>query len=315
MCSEPPVNRFSRAHQPVLYHEVLEALRPKAGARYLDGTVGLGGHALGILLASSPSGELVGLDVDSQALELANERLAEFANRVMLRHGSYGQLARHLDAIGWAHVDGILLDLGASSLQFDNPERGFSFQNEGPLDMRFDTNWSLKSDELVNSWPEPDLANILFQYGEEPKSRQIAKAIVNARPLHSTVQLAEVIARAIGGRRGNIHPATRSFQALRIVVNEELSTLEAALPQAVSALEPGGRLAVISFHSLEDRAVKLFFRQESRDCICPPGQLVCTCGHKASIREIARKPIRPSAAEIGSNPRSRSARLRIAERL
>jgi 16S rRNA (cytosine1402-N4)-methyltransferase len=257
----------------------------------------------------------VGLDVDSQALEVANERLAEFADRVILRDGSYGEMAQHLGAIGWAHVDGILLDLGASSLQFDNPERGFSFQKEGPLDMRFDTSSSLKADEMVNTWLEPDLADILFRYGEEPKSRQIARAIVKARPLHSTVQLAEVVAKAIGGRRGSIHPATRSFQALRIAVNDELGTLEAALPQAVSALEPGGRLAVISFHSLEDRTVKLFFRQESRDCICPPGQIVCTCGHKASITEITRKPIRPAETEVESNPRARSARLRVAEKL
>jgi 16S rRNA (cytosine1402-N4)-methyltransferase len=315
MSAEKPAKGISRTHQPVLYHEVLEALRPRPGARYLDGTVGLGGHARGILLASSPSGKLVGLDVDSQALEVANERLAEFADRVILRHGSYGELAQHLGAIGWAHVDGILLDLGASSLQFDNPERGFSFQKEGPLDMRFDTSSSLKADEMVNTWLEPDLADILFRYGEEPKSRQIARAIVKARPLHSTVQLAEVVAKAIGGRRGSIHPATRSFQALRIAVNDELGTLEAALPQAVSALEPGGRLAVISFHSLEDRTVKLFFRQESRDCICPPGQIVCTCGHKASITEITRKPIRPAETEVESNPRARSARLRVAEKL
>jgi 16S rRNA (cytosine1402-N4)-methyltransferase len=315
MSAEKPAKGISRTHQPVLYHEVLEALRPRPGARYLDGTVGLGGHARGILLASSPSGKLVGLDVDSQALEVANERLAEFADRVILRDGSYGEMAQHLGAIGWAHVDGILLDLGASSLQFDNPERGFSFQKEGPLDMRFDTSSSLKADEMVNTWLEPDLADILFRYGEEPKSRQIARAIVKARPLHSTVQLAEVVAKAIGGRRGSIHPATRSFQALRIAVNDELGTLEAALPQAVSALEPGGRLAVISFHSLEDRTVKLFFRQESRDCICPPGQIVCTCGHKASITEITRKPIRPAETEVESNPRARSARLRVAEKL
>ena len=303
------------AHQPVLYQEVLEAIHPLPGGLYLDGTVGLGGHARGILEASAPNGQLLGLDVDPQALELAGQRLAEYAARVHLRRGSYGQLARHMDAVGWTYIDGVLLDLGASSLQFDRPDRGFSFQKEGPLDMRFDPSSPLTADELVNSWPEADLADILFRYGEEPKSRRIARAIVKARPMHSTVQLAEVIARAAGGRHGGIHPATRSFQALRIAVNRELETLEAALPQAVAALKPGGRLAIISFHSLEDRTVKLFFRQESRDCICPPEQLVCTCGHKATIKEITRRPVRPMWEEVAANPRARSARMRIAEKV
>jgi 16S rRNA (cytosine1402-N4)-methyltransferase len=303
------------AHQPVLYHDVLEALRPKPGAHYLDGTVGVGGHARGLLHASSPDGELVGLDVDSQALDLAAQRLAEFGSRVILRHGSYGQLSEYLAAVGWDKVDGILLDLGASSLQFDRPDRGFSFQWEGPLDMRFDPNSPLTADELVNKWPEADLKDILFRYGEEPKARRIARAIVKARPLLSTAQLADVVTKAVGGRRGGIHPATRTFQALRIAVNGELKTLEAALPQAVASLKPGGRLAVISFHSLEDRAVKLFFRQESRDCICPPSQLVCTCGHKAIIKEMARRPIRPTPEEVSANPRARSAKLRVAEKL
>ncbi|MCL5428888.1 MAG: 16S rRNA (cytosine(1402)-N(4))-methyltransferase RsmH [Chloroflexi bacterium] len=303
------------AHQPVLYHEVLEAFSPQPGARYLDGTVGLGGHAHGLLHACSPNGQLVGLDVDPQALELAAQRLAEFGSRVILHHGSYGQLAQHLAAVGWEAVDGVLLDLGASSLQFDRPERGFSFQKEGPLDMRFDPSYPLTAADLVNDWPEADLADVLFRYGEEPRSRRIARAIVRARPLHSTVQLAEVVAKAAGGRRSGIHPATRSFQALRIAVNRELETLEAALPQAVAALKPGGRLALISFHSLEDRTVKLFFRQESRDCICPPEQLVCTCGHKASIKEITRRPIRPTPQEVDANPRARSARLRVAEKI
>jgi 16S rRNA (cytosine1402-N4)-methyltransferase len=181
--------------------------------------------------------------------------------------------------------------------------------------MRFDPDSPLTADQLVNDWPESELADALFRYGEEPKSRRIARAIVNARPLHSTVQLAEVIAKAVGGRRTGIHPATRSFQALRIAVNRELESLEAALPQAMAALKPGGRLAVISFHSLEDRTVKLFFRQESRDCICPPEQLACTCGHKATLKEITRRPIRPSDQEVAANPRARSSRLRVAERL
>jgi 16S rRNA (cytosine1402-N4)-methyltransferase len=303
------------AHQPVLYQEVLEALHPHSGGLYLDGTVGLGGHARGILEASVPSGKLLGIDVDPQALQIAGQRLAAFVSRIHLVLGSYGQMQKHLDDVGWVAVDGVLLDLGASSLQFDRPDRGFSFQKDGPLDMRFDPNSSLTADQLVNEWPEPDLANVLFEFGEETKSRRIARAIVRARPLHSTVQLADVIAKAVGGRRTGIHPATRSFQALRIAVNRELETLEIALPQAVAALKPGGRLAVISFHSLEDRTVKLFLRQESRDCICPPEQLVCTCGHKATVKEITRRPIRPSDQEVASNPRARSSRLRVAERL
>ncbi len=303
------------AHQPVLYQEVLEALQPHPGGLYLDGTIGLGGHARGILEASTPSGQVLGLDLDPQALGLAGQRLAHFGPRVHLRQGSYGQLAEYSAAMGWAGLDGLLLDLGASSLQFDRPERGFSFQKEGPLDMRFDPSLPLTADELVNEWPEADLADMLYRNGEEPKSRRIAQAIVKARPVHSTVQLAEVIAKAVGGRRGGIHPATRSFQALRIAVNRELETLEAALPQAVAALKPGGRLAVISFHSLEDRTVKLFFRQESRDCICPAEQLICTCGHKASLSVITRWPIRPTSQEVATNPRARSANLRVAERL
>ena len=210
---------------------------------------------------------------------------------------------------------GVLLDLGASSIQFDRAERGFSFQQEGPLDMRFDPTGLLTADQIVNQWPQEELADILFQYGEERHSRRIARAIVNARPLENTAQLAAVIAKALGGRRGGIHPATRSFQALRIVVNGELQALEEALPQMVAVLQPQGRLAIIAFHSLEDRAVKQFLRRESQDCICPPGQPTCTCGHTASLNEITRKPIRPGEREVAANPRARSARLRVAEKL
>lgn len=303
------------AHQPVLYQEVLEALQPRDGGLYVDGTVGLGGHASGILQASAPDGRLLGLDVDPQALELATKTLAEFGQRAVLKRGSYGDMAQHMAEIGWRKVDGILLDLGASSLQFDKAERGFSFQQEGPLDMRFDPQGALSAAQIVNEWPEDDLADILFQFGEERQSRRVAREIVKARPVTNTMQLAGVISRALGGRKSGIHPATRSFQALRIAVNQELSTLDAALPQAVEALKPGGRLAVIAFHSLEDRAVKQFMRQESRDCICPPEQPVCTCGHVASIKEVSRRPLSASEDEIRSNPRARSARLRVAEKL
>ena len=302
-------------HQPVLYQEVLAFLQPRSGGRYVDGTLGLGGHAAGILQASSPEGRLLGLEVDPQALGLAAQRLAAFGERASLVRGSYAKLAEHLAAAGWAQVDGILLDLGASSLQFDRAERGFSFQLEGPLDMRFDPQGALTAGQIVNEWSEEDLADVLFRYGEGRQSRRVARAIVKARPLKTTNDLAAAVTTALGGRRGSVHPATRSFQALRIAVNRELDSLDAALPQAVAALHRGGRLAVISFHSLEDRAVKAFMRQESRDCICPPEQLTCTCEHVASLNELTRKPVRPGEQEEEANPRARSARLRVAERL
>ncbi len=211
-------------------------------------------------------------------------------------------------------MDGILLDLGASSMQFDNPERGFSFVSDGPLDMRFDPSNPLTAGEIINMWPEEDLADIIYRYGEEPASRRIAKAIIAARPIEGTRQLAVIIER-VQHRRGPHHPATQTFQALRIMVNNELEAIEKTLPLAIHALNPGGRLAVISFHSLEDRLVKEFFRQESKDCICPPRQPVCTCGHKASIKEITRRPIKPNEDEIIKNTRARSAKLRVAEKL
>lgn len=302
-------------HQPVLYQETIAALAPHSGGRYVDGTLGAGGHAWGVLQASAPDGRLLGLDVDPGALELASQRLAEFGERASLQRRSYHQLAQHLAAAGWDAVDGILLDLGASSMQFDRAERGFSFQKEGPLDMRFDPNGGTTAAQLVNELPEDELADILYQYGEERAARRIARQIVAARPVESSTALAAVIAKALGGQRGGIHPATRSFQALRIAVNGELSGLEEALPQAVAALKPGGRVAIISFHSLEDRLVKQFMRRESQDCICPPEQPVCTCGHKASIKDLTRKPQVAQDSEVTANPRARSARLRVAERL
>jgi len=308
--------RGQPAHLSVLYKETLEALKPTPGGLYVDGTLGAGGHAWGLLEGSQPSGQLLGLDVDPDALVLATQRLAPFGQRAHLRHGSYADLAQHLAALGWAAVDGILLDLGASSMQFDRPERGFSFQKDGPLDMRFNPAASRSAADLVNALPENELADLLYTYGEERQSRRVARAIVAARPLHTSTELAAVIAKALGsGRSAGIHPATRSFQALRIAVNGELDALASVLPQAVAALKPGGRLAVISFHSLEDRLVKQFMRRESRDCICPPGQPVCTCGHRASLRELTRKPLAAGEQELGANPRARSARLRVAEKI
>ncbi|HZU86859.1 MAG TPA: 16S rRNA (cytosine(1402)-N(4))-methyltransferase RsmH [Anaerolineaceae bacterium] len=305
-------------HVPVLYQLVLSALSIKGSGFYVDATLGAGGHACGILDACEPDGRLLGLDVDPQALAIASRRLTVYGERAIIRRASYATLSQRLAEVGVAAgtVDGILIDLGASSMQFDTPERGFSFQADGALDMRFDPGLPQTAADLVNDLGEQELADILWRYGEETHSRRIARAILQARPLHTTRQLAEVVQRAVprkGGR--SLHPATLTFQALRIAVNQELQAIESFLPQAVTALAPGGRLVVISFHSLEDRLVKHFLRRESRDCICPPQQPVCTCGHKASLHEVTRHPLVADETEIQSNPRSRSAKLRVAEKL
>ena len=302
-------------HQPVLYHEVLKALQPRPGGRYVDGTLGAGGHAFGVLEASSPDGLLLGLDVDPAALAIAAERLAPFGERALLRHGSYADLAAHLQAVGWDAVDGILLDLGVSSMQVDVAARGFSFRTDAPLDMRFDPSQPLTAADLVNTLDEAALADILWRYGEERHARRVARAIVRHRPLHTTRQLAEVVAAATRSGRRGMHPATRTFQALRIAVNRELDNLEAVLPQAVAALKPGGRLVVIAFHSLEDRIVKHFLRAESGYCVCPPEMPHCDCDRPARVRLLKPFPLRPTAEETARNPRARSARLRVAEKL
>ena len=303
------------SHRPVLYQAIINFLEPRKGGFYVDGTLGAGGHAWGILQASSPDGCLLGLDVDPQALALAHKRLASFEDRVIIRQASYRTLEGQLRDLGWEGVDGILLDLGVSSMQLDTPERGFSFQTDAPLDMRFDPNTALTAADLVNSLSEEKLADILYQYGEERRSYQVARAIIRARPIYTTQELAQVVATATHSGKPGMHPATRTFQALRIAVNDELDALESVLPQAISWLNPGGRLAVISFHSLEDRIVKQFFRKESQDCICPPRQPICTCNHKASIKELTRRPVYPEEAEIQENPRARSARLRVTEKI
>ena len=302
------------AHLPVLYHEIIHALCPHDQGLYIDGTVGAGGHARGILEASSPNGRLIGLDLDPLALSLAREVLSPFGDRVILLKASYTTLETQLVNLGWSSINGIMLDFGVSSMQLDSPDRGFSFRSDAPLDMRFDPDGHVMAEDLVNGLSERDLANLIYNYGEERKSRQIARAITDSRPLHTTRELAEVITGIIKSEKGRIHPATRTFQALRIAVNDELKAIEEVLPQAVNSLTPGGRLAVISFHSLEDRIVKKYFRKESQDCICPPRQPVCTCSHKARIREISRRPIRPEDSEINKNPRARSARMRVAEK-
>ncbi len=302
------------SHQSVLYHEIIHALRPKNGGRYVDGTLGAGGHAAGILALSTPDGQLLGLDVDPQALALARQKLAPFEKRVFLIQASYTTISKQLVDLGWDSVDGTLFDLGASSMQFDNPWRGFSFLADGPLDMRFDPSNPLTAADIVNFWTQAELADIIYRFGEEPAARRIAQAIVDARPVQGTRNLATIIEKA-KGRRGSHHPATQTFQALRIAVNCELEAVERALPMAMQALGQGGRLAVIAFHSLEDRIVKEYFRRESRNCICPPHQPICNCGHRAVLREVNRRPVIASAEEVRNNPRARSAKLRVAEKL
>ena len=301
-------------HLPVLYKTIIPALQPKTGGRYIDGTLGAGGHAAGILDASAPTGELLGLDLDPQALMIARQQLAVFDGRVHIVQASYLSMEAEAHRLGWQAVDGIVLDFGVSSMQLDTPERGFSFLNDGPLDMRFSPVTPLSAADLVNTLSEEDLADIIFRYGEDRLSRRIARSIVGNRPIQTTKQLADLILKSIG-KKERIHPATRTFQALRIAVNGELSAIEEVLPIALRFLKSGGRLAVISFHSLEDRIVKEYFHRESKDCICPPRQPVCTCGHTATITEINRKPIQADEEEIKINSRARSAKLRIVEKI
>jgi len=317
---------MTRQHVPVLLREVLEALAVRPGSRYVDCTLGAGGHAEAILEAASPDGELLGIDLDPEALATARQRLAAFSaeggsasgggERVTFVEGNFSQVGDLCRERGFAPVQGILFDLGLSSLQLEEESRGFSFQREGPLDMRFSPRQELTAADIVNTYSEEDLADLFWRYGEERRSRRIARRLIEERPFHTTTQLAKAVEQAVGRRtRGVIHPATRTFQALRIAVNQELLHLEAALLQAHGLLGFGSRLVVISYHSLEDRIVKSFLRQEARDCVCPPGVPVCICGHRATLRLVARSVVRPSATEVAANPRARSARLRVAERL
>lgn len=302
-------------HLPVLSREVLAYLNPTSGGKYVDATLGAGGHAEAILKASQPAGLLLGLDVDQYALEIAIRRLEQYSPRVFIHHSSYTDLDQCLVKNGWSGMDGILFDLGVSSMQVDSSTRGFSFNKEGPLDMRFDERSEISAEDIINRSNEEDLASIIWKFGEEPKARAIAKAICSSRPLQTTTQLAQVVLTAYHGKQGKIHPATRTFQAIRIAVNQELSALREGLELAVEHLFIGGHIAVISFHSLEDRIVKEYFRKESKDCICPPEQPTCVCGHKASLSIITKKPITASADEIKINPRSRSAKLRVAQKI
>ncbi|MCD6576464.1 MAG: 16S rRNA (cytosine(1402)-N(4))-methyltransferase RsmH [Anaerolineaceae bacterium] len=302
-------------HQPVLYHESLKYLQPKLGGKYVDGTLGAGGHAEGILTISSPNGILLGLDVDNQALIIAKKKLSTFGNRCIVRQASYEEIIDQIKSLEWDCVDGVLLDLGLSSMQLNTAERGFSFLKKAPLDLRFNPNEGMSAAELINTLPEKEIASIIWNYSEESHSREIARLIIENRPISTTTQLASLIIKAYHGKRGKTHPATRTFQALRIAVNRELEVLEKGLENSLKAVCTGGRIVVITFHSLEDRIVKQFFKRESIDCICPPEQPFCTCDHQATLKVITKKTIKPSQEEIVSNPRSRSAKMRVAEKI
>jgi len=281
----------------------------------VDGTLGAGGHARGILEACSPDGLLLGFDVDPQALALARETLAPYEGRFHLLQASYITLARQLAAENWDAVDGVVLDLGASSMQFDTAERGFSFMQDGPLDMRFGPHALQSAADLVNTLPQDDLADLIFRYGEDRDARKISRAIVDNRPFHTTRELVAVIEKASPRRGDRMHPATQTFQALRIAVNEELASVESVLPQAVACLKSGGRCAVISFHSLEDRIVKDFFRDQSKDKVNPPYERIYELERKAVVKLVNKKPIISSEEELKDNPRARSAKLRVVEKL
>lgn len=302
-------------HQPVLWDEAVDALQPKPGGRYADGTFGGGGHTQLLLARSAPDGRVIAFDLDADAIQRGKALM--LGDQLVLVHASFVTLREAAAAAEMLPLDGVLLDLGFSSFQIDDPARGFSLRLDGPLDMRFDTAAGPSAADLVNELDEQSLADLIWRYGEERQSRRIAAAIVRARQrerIETTGQLASIVERATDGARGRIHPATRTFQALRIAVNDELNTLSLALEAAVASLAPGGRLAVISFHSLEDRIVKQFIARESATCVCPPEQPVCTCQTVPRLRPVG-KPIKPSDEEIERNPRSRSAIMRVAERL
>ncbi len=303
-------------HEPVMLRETLAALNVRPGGRYVDCTLDGGGHAEAILEAASPGGALLGIDEDVDVMRLAEQRLERFSGSFAAVQGNFKYVDEYCRQRGFAPVHGILFDLGLSSHQLASASRGFSFRTESPLDMRFGPGVELSAAYWVNEADEVDLADLIWRFGEERQSRRIARAIVHSRPLATTTELAKAVEQAVGRRPGSqIHPATKTFQALRIAVNQELASLAEALPRAHGLLGFGSRLVVISYHSLEDRIVKQFIARESRDCLCPPSQPVCTCGHKATLKPVTRGALTPSQEEIASNPRSRSAKLRAAERL
>jgi 16S rRNA (cytosine1402-N4)-methyltransferase len=310
----------SFAHETVLKTETVEAVLPHDGGRYIDCTVGGGGHSRLLLERSAPTGRLLGLDQDPQALDHAQNSLRQYLDRVDFAHANFRRVKEVAIAHAFTDVDGVIFDLGVSSPQFDEPDRGFSYKFDADLDMRMDTTAPTTAYALVNGMEESELVDIFFKFGEEKFSRAIARAIVRERtkaPIETTVQLADIVKSAIpaAARRTGPHPARRVFQALRIAVNDELTVLQEALCGAFEILKPGGRIAAITFHSLEDRIVKQTFANWSQGCICPPEFPVCVCGRQPEGKLVTRKPIYPADAEIGRNSRARSAKLRVIERL
>lgn len=306
-------------HVPVLLEEAVSMLALQPDGVYVDCTVGGGGHLACLVQKLGEKATIIGIDKDAKALEEARKKLADVSSKLILIHGDFRRLQVILKMHGISEIHGIVLDLGVSSFQLDDASRGFSYQEEGPLDMRMNTDQQLSAWHLVNEWSEERLALIIRELGEERYARRIAREIVRERqqrPINTTFELVEVIKRAVPAQaKKDKHPARRTFQALRIAVNEELEALEEALPQAVEVLASEGRIAVITFHSLEDRIVKTFFKRESLGCLCPPDQPVCTCNHRARLKIVTKRPITPTEAELARNPRSRSAKLRIAEKI
>jgi 16S rRNA (cytosine1402-N4)-methyltransferase len=307
-----------RLHEPVLLAEVLAQFAAREGGRFLDGTVGAGGHAAAILDRTAPSGRLLGLDRDPAALAIARRELERFGDRAVLVEGNFAVCDELARVHGFADLDGVLLDLGLSSFQLADESRGFSFRSSGPLDMRAGPDARESAADLVNTWSATDLRRIFSELGEEPEAARVANAIVRRRardPFLTAEELGRFVAGVKTRRPKSIDPATQVFQALRMAVNGELDNLARGLEAAMRILRPGGRLAVIAFHSLEDRMVKQYFARESRDCICPPHLPTCVCGHRAGLRVLTRRPLSADPEEIARNPRARSARLRVAEKL
>ena len=302
-------------HTPVMVQEILTALHIKPDGSYIDCTIGEGGHSHAIIGAEQGV-HLLGIDMDVQALDVAEQRLKEHSDRLTLVQGNFADVELIAEDHEFGPVDGILMDLGISSLQVETQNRGFSFRLEARLDMRMDSQRRVTAFTVVNGYSEGDLANIIYQLGEEPRSRRVARAIVRNRPIETTTRLADVVKKTLGqSRKSRIHPATRTFQAIRIAVNGELENLEQGLGRALELLKVGGRIAVISYHSLEDRLVKSTFRREASECICPPKMPQCVCDHQPIIKLVNRRVLRPTPEEVRANPRSRSARLRVAERI
>ena len=302
-------------HTPVLVPETLEGLQVQPGGRYIDGTLGEGGHAEAILLASDPGGQVLGIDADHEAVHISKNRLSKFEDSFLSSNNKFSDMRKIASELNFIPVHGVLLDLGISSLQLDFEEKGFSFKQTSPLDMRFDSQQTITASQIINTYPVETLSDIIFRYGEEPFSRKIARAIVKNRPINTSSELAQIIGDVIKKTIRKHHPATQTFQAIRIAVNNELQELETTLSQAISVIGLGGRLTIISYHSLEDRIVKRFFKEQSSECICSVEVIECVCEHTPTIKILTKKPITPSKQELSLNPRSRSAKLRIAERI